>query len=209
MNNGLLLFLGIFFSVGLSWLSLLVGNQVNPDFGGLQPFSDQNTGVVVPTLMPGLARQGEQVYQDLGCVNCHTQQVRREGVGADIERGWGQRQSVSRDYISQRQVFLGSSRIGPDLRNVGERLPSAEWHHHHLINPQINTPGSIMPAHAFLYETRKIVGQPSSDRLTLPGELAPPEGYEVVPTWRAKALVAYLLNLKTNYELPEARASHE
>ena len=159
--------------------------------------------------MPGLARQGERVYQDLGCVSCHTQQVRREGNGADIERGWGSRQSVSRDYISQRRVFLGTLRIGPDLRNVGERLPSAEWHHHHLLNPQINTPGSIMPSHAFLYETRKIVGQPSSDRLTLPGLMAPPEGYEVVPTARATALVAYLLNLKTNYELPEAPSSNE
>ncbi len=209
MNNGLLLFLGVFLSLGLSWLSLVFSNQANADFGGLEPYSDQISGADVPGLMPGLARQGEQVYQDLGCVNCHTQQVRREGYGADVERGWGNRQSVARDYISQRRIFLGSSRIGPDLRNVGERLPSAEWHHQHLFNPQINTPGSIMPSHAFLYEVRPIVGEPAPDRVGLTGPYAPPEGYEVIPNSRANALVAYLLNLKTTYDLPEAQSSHE
>lgn len=209
MNNGLLLFLGIFLSLALSWLSLIYSNQANADLGGLQPYEDQITGSDVPTLMPGLARQGEQVYQDLGCVSCHTQQVRREGYGADVERGWGKRQSVARDYISQRRIFLGSSRIGPDLRNVGDRLPSAEWHHQHLYNPQINTPGSIMPAHTFLYEVRPIVGEAAPDRVGLTGSNAPPEGFEVVPSSRANALVAYLLNLKTTYDLPEAQSSHE
>ena len=38
MNNGLLLFLGIFLSAGASWLGLLVANQLDPDFGGLQTY---------------------------------------------------------------------------------------------------------------------------------------------------------------------------
>jgi len=33
---------------------------------------------------------------------------------------------------------------------------------------------------------------------------SPPEGYEVVPTYEAEALVAYLLSLNRNYPLPEA-----
>ena len=34
--------------------------------------------------------------------------------------------------------------------------------------------------------------------------IAPPPGYEVVPTAEGKALVDYLLSLKKNYPLPEA-----
>jgi cytochrome c oxidase cbb3-type subunit 2 len=209
MNNGPLIFFGIFLSLALSWLGLVVANNMDADFGGLGPHMDETTGMAVPEQMPGLARQGQRVYQDLGCATCHTQQVRREGFGADVERGWGTRQSVARDYIHQSRVMVGSLRIGPDLMNVGDRLPLTEWHHHHLYDPQINTPGSIMPSHAFLYETRKVMGTPSPFKVRLPGVHAPPDGYEVVPTSRADALVAYLLSLKTPYDLPEARSSHE
>ena len=31
-----------------------------------------------------------------------------------------------------------------------------------------------------------------------------PEGYEIVPTYEAEALVAYLVSLNRNYPLPEA-----
>jgi len=54
---------------------------------------------------------------------------------------------------------------------------------------------------------QKINGKPSPDALKLPDTEAirPPAGYEVVPTDRAKALVAYLRSLKLDYELEEAR----
>jgi cytochrome c oxidase cbb3-type subunit 2 len=209
MNNGPLIFFGIFLSLALSWLGLLVANNLDANFGGLGPFMDETTGLAVPQQMPGLARQGQRVYQDLGCITCHTQQVRREGNGGDIERGWGARQSVARDYIHQSRVMVGSLRIGPDVMNVGDRIPLAEWHHQHLYDPQINRPGSIMPSYSFLYETRKLMGAPSPNRVSLTGVHAPPEGYEVVPTHRANILVAYLLSLKTPYDLPEAGSSHE
>lgn len=209
MNNGLLISFGIFLSLALSWLGLVVANNVDADFGGLGPHLDEATGLAVPAQMPGLARQGQRVYQDLGCATCHTQQVRRESFGADIDRGWGKRQSVSRDYIHQSRVMIGSLRIGPDLMNVGDRHPTAEWHHHHLYDPQINTPSTIMPPHAFLYELRKVMGTSSPNRVPLSGVHAPPDGFEVVPTSRADALVAYLLSLKTPYDLPEAGSSHE
>jgi len=209
MNNGPLIIFGIFLSLALSWLCLVVANNATADFGGLGPHMDEATGLTVPAQMPGLARQGERVYQDLGCVACHTQQVRREGFGADIERKWGTRQSVARDYIHQSRVMVGSLRIGPDLMNVGDRISLAEWHHQHLYDPQINTPGTIMPSHAFLYETRKVMGTPSPTGVRLAGEPAPLDGYEVVPTARANALVAYLLSRNTPYDLPEAGSSHE
>ena len=209
MNNGPLIFFGILLSLALSWLCLVVANSATADFGGLGPHLDEATGLTVPAQMPGLARQGERVYQDLGCVACHTQQVRREGFGADIERKWGTRQSVARDYIHQSRVMVGSLRIGPDLMNVGDRISLAEWHHQHLYDPQVNTPGSIMPSHAFLYEIREVKGAPSPNRVPVRGEYAPPDGYEVVSSLRSQALVAYLLSLKTPYDLPEAGSSHE
>ncbi len=99
MNNGPLIFFGIFFSLALSWLGLVVANNADANFGGLEPYMDEATGMAVPALMPGLARQGQRVYQDLGCATCHTQQVRREGFGADVEREWGTRQSVVHDEL--------------------------------------------------------------------------------------------------------------
>jgi len=62
-----------------------------------------------------------------------------------------------------------------------------------------------MPPFRFLFEKRKIRGQPSPDALVLPREEAPAPGYEVVPKPEAKALVAYLLSLKANAPLPEAQ----
>jgi cytochrome c oxidase cbb3-type subunit 2 len=68
-----------------------------------------------------LAIQGRAVYISLGCVSCHTQQVRPAGQGSDIARGYGTRPSVARDYSQQAQVLLGDRRIGPDLANYGAR----------------------------------------------------------------------------------------
>ncbi len=48
------------------------------------------------------------------------------------------------------------------------------------------------------------VGQRSARALDLLPPNVPPEGYEVVPSADAEALVAYLLSLNRNYPLPEA-----
>ena len=63
------------------------------------------------------------VYRDLGCVACHTQQVRRPSFGNDQAQGWGERQSVARDYIHQSYPQLGAARIGQDLTNLAGRKP--------------------------------------------------------------------------------------
>lgn len=219
MNNLPMVFCGIFCTLAFSWMGLVMTSQIQ--FGDLEPMSetyalDPETnkpmeGVpaegepLYPQKPVGLAEQGKQVYISMGCMYCHSQQVRRKGFGADFERGWGDRQTVARDYIRQERVLLGTMRTGPDLMNIGQRNPSADWHHQHLYNPQTVSTGSTMPPFAFLYEKRKIKnGQPSPDAITLPAEFAPEEGYEIVPTQRAEALVAYLLSLKLDYSLPEA-----
>ena len=220
-----LVFCGLFATLALSWAGILWrGHQ---QLGSLQPMSEyyaldpvsnkprlekpQKDEPRYPEAPVGLALQGKAQYISLGCIYCHTQQVRRKGFGADFERGWGARQTVPRDYIRQDRVLLGSSRTGPDLTNVGERRESADWFHTHLFNPQTVSPGSTMPPYAFLYKKRLIAqnGEPSAKALKLPSAFAPDEGYEIVPTQRAEALVAYMQSLKLDYSLPEARLQEE
>ncbi|MGH7977173.1 MAG: cbb3-type cytochrome c oxidase subunit II, partial [Limisphaerales bacterium] len=107
-------------------------------------------------------------------------------TGADISRGWGLRRSVAEDFLWDNPVQLGNVRVGPDLANVGARLPDANWQLLHLYAPQSVVKNSAMPPFRFLFETRKINGAPSPDALNLPKELAPPAGYEIVPTDDAK-----------------------
>jgi cbb3-type cytochrome oxidase cytochrome c subunit len=126
-------------------------------------------------------------------------------VGPDIARGWGKRRTVAEDFLFDSPVLLGSQRIGPDLANVGSRLPDPNWHLRHLYAPQHAVKGSLMPPFRFLFETRRIERAPSQDALALPADfpsnLAPPPGYEIVPKNEAKALVAYMASLRTDASL--------
>ncbi|HYC71279.1 MAG TPA: cbb3-type cytochrome c oxidase subunit II [Opitutaceae bacterium] len=204
MKNGLLIFVGLFTLAALSWAVMLLAPH--RQYGGLGPAVDPVEGSVHPYGTSGLAAQGRLVYQDLGCATCHTQQVR---LGtADLERKWGARPSYARDYVKDGVVLLGSSRLGPDLRNVGARLGDvpaaeyAEWFHKVLYAP--SSVAARKPAHPFLYDVRPVnPGQASHKALRLTGSAAPAAGFEVVPTPRAEALVAYLTSLKDTYEYPD------
>ncbi|ATC62871.1 cytochrome-c oxidase [Nibricoccus aquaticus] len=206
MNRAPLIFLGIFFALAFSWTGIVLTNQIA--YGKLEPVFDEGENKSFPEALPGLAAQGKLVYQDLGCIYCHTQQVRRPGYGGDIDRGWGERQSVARDYIRERRVLLGTMRTGPDLRNIGARQAGdagREWHIRHMYDPEITSKDSIMPKYKFLFETRKIVGEPSTKAVQrlLPASAQPAAGYEIVLTDRGNALIEYLLSLKDSYTYPE------
>jgi len=203
MNRAPLLFLGIFFTLAFSWTGIVLTNQLT--YGKLQPVIDETENKAYPEQLSGLAEQGKLVYQDLGCLYCHTQQVRRPGFGADDKRGWGDRQSVARDYIREGRVLLGTIRTGPDLRNIGARQASRDWHLLHLYDPQITSKGSTMAPFPFLFEKHKIVGQPSPRAMKLPAPHTAEPGYEIVPTQRAEALVAYLQRLNDTYAYPETK----
>lgn len=206
MRNLPLLFSGIFFCMAFSWSVLVL--IPSKQFGLLTPVALEEGDPKYPEAIVGVAQQGKQAYMDLGCMYCHSQQVRRKGYGADYERGWGDRKSVARDYIRDDRVQLGTMRTGPDLFNIGDRPNDAQWHHKHLYDPQITSPGSNMPPFAFLYKIQKKGEHSAPNALqNIPEQYAPEEGYEVVPTPRAEAVVAYLLSLKHNYELPESRNS--
>ena len=202
MKNNVLFFLGLFAALAISWGGIVLGS--NAQLGHLAPFYDDNDGTSYPAWMPGVAAQGQQVYRDLGCASCHTQQVRRPGFGSDQARGWGERQSVARDYIYQPAPQLGAARIGPDLTNFGDRKPSAMDVDDVLHLLYTGAPG--MPSYRFLFNTRTVgVGaQPSDHVLKLTGAAQPAAGTELVPSRRALELASYLVTLKTTYDYPEA-----
>lgn len=213
-------FPGIFGAFFFAWIV-----QIGVPYASLsrlEPVVDPDTNQPYPYNISGLAQQGRAVYAANGCVSCHTQQVRANSLGGDAIRGWGSRQSVARDYIYEDAVFLGSMRLGPDLSSVGARdlaktgledlttvearQKNAAWHYIHLYNPRIVSPKSNMPSFAYLFDRRKIKGEPSPKALALPGKFAPEDGYEIVPSPEAEALVGYLLSLNKNHDLPEAKA---
>jgi cytochrome c oxidase cbb3-type subunit 2 len=195
------------FALSFAVLAMAPAIQLN----SLQPMVDEDTGDIYPIDTSGVGAQGRAVYVSQGCVACHTEQVRDASEGADLDRGWGVRRSVARDYIYDKPVVLGYMRFGPDLANIGTRTDKDDpnkytvaWHYMHLYDPRITSPGSIMPSYNFLFEERKIVGQQARDALKLTGAKAPPAGYEIVPTTEARELVAYLTTLDHSHPLKEA-----
>jgi cbb3-type cytochrome oxidase cytochrome c subunit len=305
------LFLGIFGTFAFSWLGLTV--IPNWQIGHLNPQSDEEGTDVYPMPQSGMVTRGARVYAANGCNYCHSEQVRAEYAGADIERKWGDRRSAPRDYIFERPVLLGKMRMGQDLANIGARAPkeeespsptggaspapqgaaaspgsvdsakaaspppgtspspatgpakspgavaskpptspglaspppskspataaaggtspaaaasppaagppwpeqtaglppmySAAWHHVHLYSPRSINLDSNMPSYRFLYETRRISDARSSDALQLTGSDASPEGWEIVPTYDAKCLVAYMMALNQSHPLKEVRSA--
>ncbi len=218
MRSTSFIFAGIFITLGLSWVGIVVTGHIQ--FGDLAVMTEnyqwdeveekpmrevpESGQARYPELSEGMARQGKDVYVSLGCVACHTQQVGRADLNTDIVRGWGKRETFARDYIRQDRVLLGSLRVGSDLTNVGGRLTSREQTHLFLFDPSLVNEKSTMPPYPFLYERQEIRQEGRS-----PGALKIPEGheleegYEIVPTKRAEALVAYLHSLNIDYALPE------
>jgi cbb3-type cytochrome oxidase cytochrome c subunit len=82
---------------------------------------------------------------------------------------------------------------------------SAAWHHLHLYSPRSVTRDSNMPAYHFLYEKRRVGGERSAEALKLPGAQTAADEWEIVPTYEAKCLVAYLMSLDQSHELKEAK----
>jgi cbb3-type cytochrome oxidase cytochrome c subunit len=299
------LFLGIFGTFAFSWVGLTV--IPNWQIGHLSPQSDEEGTDIYPMPQSGMVQQGARVYAANGCIYCHSEQVRADYAGADIERKWGDRRSAPRDYIFERPVFLGKMRMGQDLANIGARAPkeeespsptgspatqgaavssgavasakaaspptspspatapatspspgaiaskpptspgpaspppskspaaavaaaspasapspsapwpeqtaglppmySAAWHHVHLYSPRSINFDSNMPSYRFLYQTRRISDARSSDALQLTGSDAPPEGWEVIPSYDAKCLVAYMMALNQSHPLKEAKSA--
>jgi len=207
MNNIFKFSIGIFSTLAFAWLAFVVGAR--KQFGDLEPSSSlleedgsiPDDAELFPRKLSGLALQGSKEYVSLGCTTCHTQQVRLVEAGFDVERGWGKRPSVPRDYIFHEEVNIGNTRVGPDLANVGQRGYSDEWLHTHLFQPQIVVPDSICPPSPFLYQTISTKTSSAIEVKEFSNEAN--SAIFIVPTLRAKRVISYLNSLKQDYELPE------
>lgn len=202
MKNSPLFFLCVFAALALSFTALVLGT--NEQYGNLAPYLDPTEGAPFPVAEPGLAARGHVVYQELGCAACHTTQVRRADFGDDRARGWGERQTVARDYIFESRVLLGDMRVGPDLANFGARAETAGLKAPELYAFLYNGKGA-MPAYSFLFDLQRVVGQRAPDALSLPGA----SDSQLVPTPQVRALVAYLLSLKIQHAYPETQAAEK
>ena len=93
------------------------------------------------------------------------------------------------------------------VQTAGEPpMYSAAWHHVHLYSPRSINVDSNMPSYRFLYEKHRIRNARSADALQLTGSDALPEGWEIVPSFDAKCLVAYLMSLNQSHPLKEVRS---
>ncbi len=158
---------------------------------GLHPYTEQQL-------------RGRAEYVSLGCVYCHSQQPRAPEQGPDGVRGWG-RPSTASDYAYDSPHLLGTMRTGPDLLNIGARMPSQSWHLTHLYQPRAINPTSIMPNYPFLFVV-KAQADAGDITVDLPPGDQPADGV-VVARSEALDLVAYLLSLDRTYPAahPELR----
>lgn len=153
---------------------------------GLHPYTEQEL-------------RGRATYVSMGCVYCHSQQPRSADQAPDVERGWG-RPAIAGDYVYDAPHQLGTMRTGPDLLNVGARLPSEGWHLTHLYQPRAIFSWSIMPAYPFLFETKEHA-DPNDTVVVLPKAFAPSKGV-VVAKPEALDLAVYLKSLNRTYPAP-------
>lgn len=167
----------------------------------IAPGMQMSAGSVPSDLQPYTAaeQRGRDQYVSLGCVYCHSQQPRSQDQAPDGDRGWG-RPSVSSDYVFDNPHQLGTMRTGPDLLNIGTRLPSVAWQLTHLYQPRSIYDWSIMPGYPFLFEV-KPKSEPGDTVVAVPEGFAPESGVLVAKS-EALDLAAYLLSLDRTFPAP-------
>lgn len=163
--------------------------------------NNQRINAPLPNAIPlsENALKGKALYIENGCVACHTQQVRN----IEMDNVWGERPSVAADYAANSRTdfwrntatLMGTERTGPDLANIGQRQPGAEWHLPHLFNPRIVVKESIMPAYPWLFAIKDKL-EPGDVEVSVPEEFMHGQQGKVVATEEAIQLVTYLQELK-------------
>jgi cytochrome c oxidase cbb3-type subunit I/II len=121
-----------------------------------------------------LELQGRDLYVREGCYTCHSQLVRP--FRSETER-YGE-YSKAGEYVYDHPFQWGSKRTGPDLMRIGGKYPNV-WHYHHMIDPTTMSPGSIMPAYAWMAERElDINSTPAKIRAMQTLGVPYPEGYD-------------------------------
>ena len=122
-----------------------------------------------------LELQGRDIYIREGCYTCHSQMVRP--FRSETER-YGE-YSKAGEFVYDHPFQWGSKRTGPDLHRQGGKYPNV-WHYHHMIDPTIMSPGSIMPSYAFMAENElDITSTPAKIRAMQTLGVPYPEGYDL------------------------------
>jgi len=205
MNSLRTFVLWLAITFALPWLILVVIPAFKSVSLGSVKYDTVVDDIEVTKIYPesSVFTNGENIYRAEGCANCHTQVIRPIYAGLDTNRGnWGRtdggfaRPSRARDYLGEDYAQIGYRRVGPDLSSVGYRITDAQTHHQHLYDPRSVAAYSTMPSFRHLYERREIQGRPSLNAVHVE------DGFEVVPTDKAKALVQYLLSLKKDSDAP-------
>jgi len=80
MNKAPWIFLGVLFTLSLSWWGMVYGPATQ--LGGLTP--DNGDGTALKPRV-GLAKQGEQVYRENGCYYCHTRTATGGKFGYELQ----------------------------------------------------------------------------------------------------------------------------
>ena len=116
------------------------------------PMTQQSSAGEMQTPYTPLELHGRDIYVREGCYTCHSQQI-RTFVWESARYG---PPSVAGESRYDHPFQWGSKRTGPDLAREGTNSgKQATWHYQHMIDPRSTSPGSVMPAYAFL-ETAKI-----------------------------------------------------
>jgi cytochrome c oxidase cbb3-type subunit I/II len=93
-----------------------------------------------------LELEGRDLYIKEGCNNCHSQMIRP--FRSETMR-YGE-YSKAGEFVYDHPHLWGSKRTGPDLQRIGGKY-SDLWHYNHMLDPEITSPGSIMPGYPWLF----------------------------------------------------------
>ena len=142
--------------------------------------------------------EGRDLYIAEGCNNCHSQMIRP--FRSETER-YGEYSKVG-EFVYDHPFLWGSKRTGPDLHRIGGKYPDS-WHYIHMREPRSTSPGSIMPAYTWMYDTKTDYSHTEGKIMTLQKLGVPyPAGYELKATEDAKAQAA---KIAVNLELSGAK----
>ncbi|TAD85168.1 MAG: cytochrome-c oxidase, cbb3-type subunit II, partial [Bacteroidetes bacterium] len=134
-------------------IQLLVGSLIVVAVGGLveliPTFLIKSNIPTIASVKPytPLELEGRDLYIREGCYTCHSQMIRpfRDEVARYGEY------SKAGEFVYDHPFQWGSKRTGPDLARIGGKYPDS-WHYTHMDNPQLLSPGTIMPRYSWLLD---------------------------------------------------------
>jgi len=120
------IFLAAFVAASASWAGFVLAPQIQ--LGSLKQANPTGSDNLYPSARPGLAAQGAEVYRSLGCVYCHSQQVRQEGAYCEVlltEIGTN-RARVEAIVAELNPAYRKDAALKPGLVAVVKDVPTGE-----------------------------------------------------------------------------------